>query len=151
MRLRKSVVRLVVIVVERTDVNWSYIFINCKLSSSPCELADSNHTCYYLVKSSLMTSLKGWQQRSGSQLFHQNQNQNLHHHIIIQLLRKYGHSHHKASLPHHRHHHHHHPLGYHAADQHHEESGECRDGHLVSSTNDCRARSFPRNLPPPLL
>ena len=59
MRLKKLVVRFVVIVVERTDVNWSYIFINCKLSSSPCELADSNHTCYYLVKSSLMTSLKG--------------------------------------------------------------------------------------------
>ena len=69
MRLRKLVVRFVVIVVERTDVNWSYIFINCKLSSSPCELADSNHTCYYLVKSSLMTSLKASNRDLGPSCF----------------------------------------------------------------------------------
>ena len=27
----------------------SYIFVNCKLASPPCELADSDHTCYHLV------------------------------------------------------------------------------------------------------
>ena len=45
----------------------------------------------------------------------------------------------------------HHPVSYHAAYKHHEESSKCSDGHLISSTSNCRAGALPSHFPPLLL
>ena len=52
---------------------------------------------------------------------------------------------------HYHYHHHYYPLSYHAADQHHKESGKSCDRHLISSSHNGRTSSLPSHLPPSLL
>ena len=113
----------------------SYIFVNCKLASPPCELADSDHTCYHLVfvlfTFIICEIIK-------------------YHYLIVTVIDILGNTSPPLQIQ---------PLitqqcqnrSYHAAYKHHEESSKCSDGHLISSTSNCRAGALPSHFPPLLL